>query len=209
MAFWVGLTGGIGSGKSQAAAAFARHGVPLIDADGISRSLTAQGGAALPDIRRVFGSRVFDGDTLDRAALRDAVFCRPEARQQLENLMFPLILREIRQEQARYAAAVYGIIEIPLLAENSAFQSLCDRILSVESDRETRIARVMSRSGLTRGEVERIMAAQAADADRRALADDILHNNGTLAQLDAATGRLHAEYTARFSLPNASRHDPI
>ncbi|MDO4696304.1 MAG: dephospho-CoA kinase [Neisseria sp.] len=206
MAFWVGLTGGIGSGKSQAAAAFAVRGVPLIDADGISRSLTAAGGAALPEIRRVFGSGVFDGDTLDRAALRDAVFSRPAVRQQLEDIMFPLIFQKIRTEQARHAAAVYGIIEIPLLAENPVFQTLCDRILTVESDMETRIARVMSRSGLTRGEVERIMAAQAADADRRTLADDILYNRGSLVQLDAEAGRLHAEYTACFSLP---KREPI
>lgn len=200
MAFWVGLTGGIGSGKSQLAAAFAARGVPLIDADGISRSLTADGGEALPEIRRVFGGSVFDGDTLDRAALRDAVFRHPAAKRQLEDIMFPLIIQKIRAEQARHAATVYGIIEIPLLAENPVFQTLCDRILTVESDMETRIARVMSRSGLTRAEVGRIMAAQADDAARRSLADDVLHNNGTPAQLDAEAGRLNTEYTARFSL---------
>ncbi|MDO5059722.1 MAG: dephospho-CoA kinase [Neisseria sp.] len=209
MTFWIGLTGGIGSGKSSVAAEFSCLGVPLIDADAVSRSLTQQGGAALPEIRKTFGDAVFDGETLNRAALRDTVFRNPAARQQLENLMFPLILQGIAAEQQRLQAALYGIIEIPLLAENPRFQKPLHRVLLVDAPREERISRVMARSGLSADEVERIMAAQADDAARRAIADDILQNGSTLEEAAEKVRRLHRFYRARFSFLQRNHNDSI
>ncbi|MDO4248310.1 MAG: dephospho-CoA kinase [Neisseria sp.] len=196
MTVWVGLTGGIGSGKSKAAAEFLRLGVPLIDADAVSRSLTAENGAALSGIRRQFGDDLFDDHAcLKRAALRDLVFASDKARNDLEALMHPLILAEIKNRKAAYPNAGYGVIEIPLLVEKPAFKAAVDRVLVVESEEAIRLQRVVRRSNLTEEAVLRIMAAQAADWQRRMAADDILVNNGTEEELAAKVGRFHLYYS--------------
>ncbi|UOO82457.1 dephospho-CoA kinase [Uruburuella testudinis] len=199
MAVWIGLTGGIGSGKSKAAAEFARLGVPLIDADAISRSLTADGGAALPAVRAAFGGALFD-DTgrLKRAELRNLVFRRPEARAALEALMFPLIIDAIRVQQQHYTHARYGVIDMPLLVERPPFAALVSRILVIDVAEQTQIERVQQRSGLSADEIKRIMASQAGRLERLRAADDVVGNEGTEQALAQKIQRLHAYYQAVF-----------
>lgn len=198
--YWVGLTGGIGSGKSQAAAEFIRLGVPVIDADAVSRALTADNGRALPEIRRVFGSELFDTEgRLKRAVLRDTVFRRPEAKQQLEALMHPLILQEILMQQNRCQDSFYGVIDIPLLVEKPLFSALVQRILVIDVCENSQIERVKQRSGLDETEIKRIMAAQACRRDRLLAADDVLPNEGTVQELACKINRLHRFYQAYFS----------
>ena len=198
--YWVGLTGGIGSGKSQAAAEFIRLGVPVIDADAVSRALTADNGRALPEIRHVFGSELFDTEgRLKRAVLRDTVFRRPEAKQQLEALMHPLILQEILMQQNRCQDSVYGVIDIPLLVEQPLFSALVQRVLVIDVCENSQIERVKQRSGLDEAEIKRIMAAQACRRDRLLAADDVLPNEGTVQELAGKINRLHRFYQAYFS----------
>lgn len=195
MTVWIGLTGGIGSGKSSAAAEFSALGVPHIDADAISRSLTAEDGGALPYIEAAFGKDVFDGTgRLNRNALRDLVFRRPEAKSELEALIYPLLLDEIRIQQQAYENEVYGILDVPLLVEKKPFLALVSRVLVIDIPEGEQIRRVQQRSGLEEDEIRRIMAAQAARNERLLYADDVLDNSGTLAQLLEKVSRLHHYY---------------
>ena len=199
MTAWVGLTGGIGSGKSTAARLFAQHSVPLIDADAVSRALTANGGAALPAIRAAFGEAVFDfSGSLNRAALRQLVFQSPEAKAKLENILHPLILAEIRSQQQQYPQAAYGIIEIPLLAEQPVFQSILQHILVIDCSEETQIRRTIERSGLSRDMIKGILTVQASRQQRRRIADDIISNEAGLSELAAAVKRQHLIYQQLF-----------
>lgn len=199
MTAWVGLTGGIGSGKSTAARLFAQHGVPLIDADAVSRVLTANDGAALPAIRAAFGEAVFDfSGSLKRDALRQLVFQSPEAKAKLESILHPLILTEIRARQQQYPQATYGIIEIPLLAEQPVFQRILQRILVIDCSEETQIRRTIERSGLTRDMINGILAAQTSRQQRRSIADDIISNEAGLPELAVAVERQHLIYQQLF-----------
>ena len=199
MTVWIGLTGGIGSGKSQAAAEFVRLGVPHVDADALSRSLTADGGAALPAIRQAFGDAVFDSESrLNRAALRDEVFRRPEARQQLEQILHPLILAAIQAQQQQYTDAAYGIIDIPLLIEQAHFLALVERVLVVDVEEATQIRRVQTRSALAEEEIRRIIATQATRRQRLLYADDVLYNEGSADELTEKVQRLHRFYQAVY-----------
>ena len=207
MTVWIGLTGGIGSGKSKAAAEFARLGVPLIDADAVSRSLTAENGAALPAIRAAFGDDLFDETgRLKRAALRDLVFRQPEAKQQLEALMFPLIIAGIRMQQQAYPAALYGIIELPLLVGYPQFLALVERVAVVDVSAPIQIERVQQRSGLSEDEIKRIMVTQAGRNERLRTADDVVGNEGSPQALAEKIARLHRYYQAHFS--RSSRVNP-
>lgn len=200
MTVWIGLTGGIGSGKSKAAAEFARLGVPLIDADAVSRSLTAENGAALPAIRAGFGDDLFDkAGRLKRAALRDLVFRQPEAKQQLEALMFPLIIADIRMQQQAHPAMPYGIIELPLLVGYPQFLALVERVAVVDVSAQTQIERVRQRSGLSESEIKRIIATQAGRHERLRAADDVVDNEGSPEALAEKIARLHRYYQAHFS----------
>lgn len=195
MTAWIGLTGGIGSGKSQAAAEFLHFDVPLIDADAISRELTAENGAALPAIREAFGDGVFDSNAcLKRDTLRQLVFSREEAKQKLESLLHPLIQAEMLKQKQAFPSAIYGIIELPLLAEKTDFRKQIDRVLLIDCPEAVRLQRVMQRNGLAEQEVRKIMANQASDTQRRSIADDILTNNGTVSELKEKVGRLHRYY---------------
>jgi len=195
----VGLPGGIGSGKSTAARLFAQHGVPLIDADVVSRALTANSGAALPAIRAAFGEAVFDfSGNLNRTVLRQLVFQSSEAKAKLESILHPLILAEIRAQQQQFPQAAYGIIEIPLLAEQPVFQSILQRILVIDCSEETQIRRTIERSGLTRDMINGILAAQASRQQRRSIADDIISNEAGLPELAAAVERQHLIYQQLF-----------
>jgi len=200
--FTVGLTGGIGSGKSAVAECFAAHGVPVIDTDVIARELTAPGGAALDAIRAVFGETVIQpGGTLDRAALRRCVFADSTARRQLEAILHPRIRQRVRRTLATLTAP-YALIVIPLLVETGGYRDVLDRVLVVDCPEDVRIARVMARSGLTHDEVKAILAAQAGRAERLAAADDIIVNTATLAALRAEVAALHQRYLALAAAPS-------
>ena len=194
--FVVALTGGIGSGKSTVADAFAALGVPVIDTDVIARELTAPGGAALNPVREAFGDAVMLPDgTLDRAALRQRVFSDTEARLRLEAILHPLIRRGVEQALSGLAAR-YALIVVPLLVETGAYHDVLQRILVVDCPELTQVERVMARSGLAREEVGVILAAQATRAERLAIADDVIANTATPEDLRAMVAALHQRYLA-------------
>ena len=177
--FRLGLTGGIGSGKSTVASMLAECGAAIIDSDAISRATTAAGGVALPAIAAEFGSQMIGADgALDRAVMRALVFADPSARQRLEAIIHPLVGQETeRQADAAAAQGKPLVFDVPLLVESGArWRSKVDRVLVVDCPPATQIARVIARSGLTREEVQRIIDAQATRAARLAAADIVIHN---------------------------------
>lgn len=201
----LGLTGGIGSGKSAVAALFAELGVPVINVDLIAHELTVPGGAAIEAIRRQFGDALITAEgALDRAAMRQQVFSNAQAKRQLEEILHPLIGAE-SQRRCQQALAQpqsqpgYVILEIPLLIESGNHRQRVARVAVVDCHEETQIARVMQRSGLTREDVQRIMAAQVSRSTRLAAADDIIDNEGTLAALRPQVETLHKQYLAMLA----------
>jgi dephospho-CoA kinase len=193
----IGLTGGIGSGKSTVAAMLSDMGAVVIDADAISRQLTAPGGAALEAIAHAFGSHMIGADgAMDRQAMRTLVFANPGARQQLEAIIHPLVTQTIRQQAqaAADAGARVVVLDIPLLAEGGdRWRKEVDKILVVDCSEETQIERVMQRSGLQHEEVQRIIAQQASRQQRAQIADVLLLNEG----LDMAALQAEVEKVAR------------
>ncbi|MBQ9579526.1 MAG: dephospho-CoA kinase [Ottowia sp.] len=176
----LGLTGGIGSGKSTVAALLTEAGATVIDADAISRAITGAGGAALPVIHEAFGAHVFDATgALDRAAMRALVSANPGARQRLEAIVHPIVMQEsLRQAQAaQQRGAQLIVFDVPLLAESGArWRAQLDAVLVVDCEPEEQIARVAARSGWPRAHIEGIMAAQAARGERLAAADFVIFN---------------------------------
>ena len=194
--FTVGLTGGIGSGKSTVANLFAELGVPVIDTDVVARQLTLPGGAALEAIRAAFGEDVILADgMLDRAALRRRVFADAVARRQLEAILHPRIRQMVEQSLATLDAP-YALIVIPLLVETGGYRDVLRRVLVVDCPEALQVARVMARSGLARDEVDAILAAQAGRAERLAAADDVIVNDASAAALRAEVTALHQRYLA-------------
>lgn len=191
---WLGLTGGIGSGKSTVAALLASHGATVIDADAISRQTTASGGGAIHAIREAFGPEFINPDgALDRDRMRGHVFLDPSARQRLEHIIHPLVGAETtRQAQAAMAAGCRCIVfDIPLLVESGHWRPRLDQVLVIDCRPETQIERTMQRSGLTREAVAAIIASQARRAQRLRAADIVLCNDGlSLAQLGQEVGLL-------------------
>jgi len=177
----IGLTGGIGSGKSTVAGLFTARGACVIDADAISRQTTAAGGAAITPITQTFGAHAIDASgALDRAAMRDLIYRSPQAREQLEAIIHPLVSAELERQAAaaRQADCRLLVFDIPLLVEGLAhWRDRFDCIVVIDCPPETQIARVMARSHLPRDEVERILAAQATRAQRLAVADHVIHND--------------------------------
>ena len=196
MTFCIGLTGGIGCGKTAATDAFAALGAGVVDTDVISRELTAPGGAAMPRIVTEFGPEfsLADGG-LDRARMRTLVFSDASAKKRLETILHPLIRDESRKRIAE-ATAPYVLLVVPLLLETGSYADLLDRVLVVDCREETQIARVMARSGLTAEEVRNIMKAQIARSARIARADDVLVNDADINHLHAEVARLHHKYLA-------------
>ncbi|CAM4049395.1 dephospho-CoA kinase [Comamonas aquatilis] len=195
--FRLGLTGGIGSGKSTVAQRLAERGAAVIDADQISRSLTAAGGAALPAIAQQFGADLIQADgALNRARMRELVFAQADARQKLEAIVHPLIAE---QTQARVRQAISEgcrliVHDIPLLVESGHWCSQLDAVLVVDCRESTQIERVMARSGLSREAVQAIIAAQASREQRQAAADWLLYNDEamSLEALHAYTDQIAA-----------------
>ena len=190
----LGLTGGIGSGKSTVAEMLRVHGATVIDADAISRGTTAAGGAAIAPIRAAFGESFIAADgALDRGRMRDASFSDPLARKKLEAIVHPLVAQESerQQERALHDGARCIVFDIPLLAESSRGRQRLDRVLVVDCPPELQIARVHIRSGLERDAVEKIIAVQATRAQRLRVADLVLFNGGgSLQALALELGRL-------------------
>jgi dephospho-CoA kinase len=192
--FVVGLTGGIGSGKSAAAEEFARLGASVVDTDVIARELTAAGGAALPQIKALFGEALLaPSGAMDRDAMRRRVFSDPAAKQALEALLHPMIRAE-GERRIGAASGRYVVYVVPLLIEAGDYRGRVDRVLVVDAPESAQLARVRARSALPEAEVRAIVAQQASRAARRAAADDLIDNSGTLEQLLAQVRALHARY---------------
>jgi dephospho-CoA kinase len=174
----IGLTGGIGSGKSTVAALWVQCGAALIDTDAIAHELTAPGGAAMPALRRTFGDDIADASgALDRGRMRALVFADPSAKRRLESILHPMI-GETARSRADDADAPVIVYDVPLLAESNAWRARCDRILVVDCGESTQIARVVARSGWTEEQVRSVIAQQASRERRRAIADAVIHNDG-------------------------------
>lgn len=190
----VGLTGGIGSGKSAAADIFAELGAAVVDADAIAHELTAPGGAAIESIRAAFGDEMIGANgALDRAAMRKRVFADAEAKVRLEAILHPMIRAEVDRRIGE-ARAPYVVLVVPLLVESGSYRQRVQRVAVVDCPEETQVARVMARSGLSTQEARAIMAAQVSRAERLAAADDVIDNGGDLAGLRAQVEALHRRY---------------
>jgi dephospho-CoA kinase len=197
--FVVGLTGGIGSGKSAAADEFEKLGAAVVDTDVIAHQLTGKGGAALAGIERVFGKEFIAGGSLDRKRMRDRVFSDPAAKRALEELLHPMI----REESARRIAAArapYVVHVVPLLVESPDYRRRVDRVLVVDAPEETQVARVRERSRLPEEEVRAIMRTQVSRAERLAAADDVIDNGGPRDALRNQVAALHQKYL-QFAKP--------
>jgi dephospho-CoA kinase len=195
----VGLTGGIGSGKSAAADLFADLGAAVVDTDAIAHELTGPGGAAMPVLKSAFGKAAMEADgRLDRARMRRQAFSDPETRRRLEGILHPMIRAraDARCQDALATGAPYVVLVVPLLMESGSYRKQVNRIVVVDCDAEIRIARVMARSGLSRAEIERIMSVQVGREERLAGADDVIDNNGSREELAAQVGKLHRQYLA-------------
>ncbi len=194
MALVVGLTGGIGSGKSAAADAFEKLGATVVDTDAISHELTGPGGAAIAEIRRQFGSAFIDASgAMDRKRMRDLVFSDPEEKQRLEALLHPMI----RAESARRIAAAkgpYAVHVVPLLIESPDHRARVGRVLVVDCPEDLQISRVRQRSGLPEEEIRRIIATQIQRDKRLASADDVIDNSGPISAMQQQVHKLHETY---------------
>ncbi|MFA9441019.1 dephospho-CoA kinase [Uliginosibacterium sp. sgz301328] len=192
--FTVGLTGGIGSGKSAAADLFGGLGATVVDTDLISHQLTGPDGAAMPAIRAHFGDGVVrDDGALDRAVMRQRVFADPAARAALEGVLHPMIRAE-SERQVLAAQAPYVILVVPLLIESGVYRERCDRICVVDVPESVQVERVVSRSSLTPDEVRAIIRAQTNRSTRRAAAHDIIDNSFDFDSLRSQVESLHARY---------------
>ena len=194
----IGLTGGIGSGKSTVARRFAALGALVVDTDALAHSLTAPGGGALPAIVAAFGEDMLGADgAMDRAKMRALAFGQPGQRQRLEAILHPLIGAATRAQAARAGAGQAVVFDVPLLTESGAWRARVDRVLVVDCSQATQVARVTQRSGWTAEAVERAIAHQATRAQRRAIADAVIFNDGLpLAGLEAAVDTLWAGWRA-------------
>jgi dephospho-CoA kinase len=190
----VGLTGGIGSGKTLVADIFTALGAAVIDTDQIAHQLSAPNGAAIPLLVAEFGDSFITAEgALDRARMRALVFAEPAARQRLEAILHPLI-RIATQDAAASASGPYRLFAVPLLVESGTWKSRIDRLLVVDCPESLQVERVMRRSGLNASEVRAIMSAQASRAQRLAAADDVILNDGDAAAVRPQVERLHAFY---------------
>jgi len=191
----IGLTGGIASGKSTAAARFAELGVPVIDADEVARAVVAPGESGYAEVVNRFGRGILAADGgLDRRALRDRVFADPGERQDLEAILHPLIRAEM-QRRENAALGPYVVLAIPLLVEGGRRDQV-DRVLVVDVDEAAQLERLMHRDASTQAQARAILAAQASRSVRLRVADDVLVNTGSVPELREAVDRLHERYLA-------------
>lgn len=192
--FTVGLTGGIGSGKTTVANMFADLGVTLIDTDLIAHALTTTNGAAIEAIKNAFGADFIQSSgAMDRAKMRLHVFGQPEEKKRLEAILHPLI-REETEAAAKRSTGIYTIFVVPLLVESKSWKQRVSRVLVVDCSEQIQIQRVMSRNGMTREQVLAIMQTQASRDDRIKAADDIIDSERDLAEIRQDVRRLHDKY---------------
>lgn len=193
--FSVGLTGGIGCGKTTVANMFAALGASVIDTDDIAHALTAPHGAAMPAIVKEFGAAFATADgALDRAAMRALVFSDSSARHRLEAILHPRI-RDAATAAAAIASGPYVMFVVPLLIESNTWGKRVDRILAIDCPEEVQVARVMARNGMTEQQVRAIMATQVSREQRLAAANDVIVNDGELAALTPQIASLHEKYS--------------
>ena len=193
-AYVVGLTGGIGSGKTVASDRFKALGVPIIDTDIIARKVVEPGKPALTQLVDAFGDQILQKDgSLDRSVLREIAFSSPENKTQLDSITHPAIRIETLKQTAN-ADFPYCIVVVPLLSPNSGFGSFMQRVLAVSADKHTKVERVKTRSNLNEEEVLAIMNTQLNDKEREEFADDIIHNDGTIEDAHMAVDQLHEKY---------------
>lgn len=197
----MGLTGGIGSGKSTVAHMLQELGCQLVDADAISRASTAPGGAAIPAIAQAFGSSLITPEgALNRDAMRQLIFTNPEAKKQLESIIHPIVRQQI-EAACNTPTAPCVVLDIPLLAESRSWQERVDTIWVVDCSPETQIERVMQRNGWTREQVEQVLAHQASREQRLSLAHTVLHNDHiTLGELENQVQAAYLDLQAQFGL---------
>ncbi|MCU0974847.1 MAG: dephospho-CoA kinase [Steroidobacteraceae bacterium] len=189
----IGLTGGIASGKSAVADLFARRGVAVLDTDQIARDVVAPGTPGLAEVVEAFGPVVLAPDgSLDRRALRERVFANPADRRRLESILHPRIRAELERRSA-VAGGPYQVLVIPLLVEGTG-QTRVDRVLVVDCPEELQVARLVARDGGTESSARAILAAQASRAERLAVADDVIENDGAREALETAVAALDARY---------------
>jgi dephospho-CoA kinase len=195
----IGLTGGIGSGKSTVARRFAALGALVVDTDALAHALTAPGGDAIPAIAAAFGADMIAADgSMDRAKMRALVFEQPAQRQRLEAILHPMIGTATRAQASRAHAGQAVVFDVPLLAESGTWRARVDRVVVVDCAAATQVARVMQRSGWTGEAVERAIAQQASRAQRRAIADAVIVNETlTLPQLEREVEQLWTAWTAQ------------
>jgi dephospho-CoA kinase len=190
----IGLTGGIGCGKTTVANLFAERGATLVDADLIAHAMTAPGGPAMPAIAATFGAQFCAADgSLDRAVMRNLVFTDPLAKQRLEAIVHPLI-RAAAEREAQAATGLYVIFVVPLLIESGNWRERVARIVVIDCAESTQVARVMARNGLSEPQVRAIMANQVSRATRLAAADDVIVNDAGTEALIPQVEALHAIY---------------
>ena len=195
----IGLTGGIGSGKSTVARRFADLGALVVDSDALAQALTAPGGAAIPAIAATFGDDMIGADgAMDRAKMRALVFGQPAERLRLEAILHPMIGEATRAQASRAGAGQVVVFDVPLLTESGTWRGRVDRVVVVDCLEATQVARVVQRSGWTPDAVERTIAQQATRVQRRAIADAVIFNEGlALAQLEAEVDALWARWAAK------------
>jgi dephospho-CoA kinase len=192
----IGLTGGIGCGKTTVANMFAALGATVVDTDLIAHSMSAAGGPAIPAIRAEFGERYITPDgALDRAGMRALVFSDPGAKLRLEAILHPLI-RAAAEAEAAAADGAYVIFVVPLLIESGNWRGRVARVLAIDCPESLQISRVMARNGLQDAQVKAIMAAQVSRQDRLAAADDVITNDDGIAALAPQVEALHQFYMA-------------
>ena len=197
MSLVVGLTGGLGSGKSTVADAFAALGVTVVDTDAIAHELSSAQGGAIPEIVAAFGAGVLRPDgALDRTAMRRLVFSDRGAKGRLEAILHPMIRQESERRCRNAVNSPYVVLVVPLLVENESYGQLVDRVLVVDCAESAQIERVIVRSGLAEEEVRAIMAVQATRAERLAAADDVLVNDQGRETLRVRVADLHRRYLA-------------
>jgi dephospho-CoA kinase len=189
----IGLTGGIASGKSTVAARFTELGVPVVDADEVARAVVAVGQPGLAEVLKRFGAgvRAANGE-LDRRALRDLIFNDPSSRRDLEAILHPLIRGEM-ERRAASVAGPYVVLEIPLLVEGAS-RARVDRILVIDADEAVQLQRIMARDQSSLALARAIQDAQASRAARLDVADDVIVNSGSIAELRQAVDHLHNRY---------------
>jgi dephospho-CoA kinase len=195
--YLVGLTGGIGSGKSTVAGLFAALGVRIIDTDLISHRLTQADGEAIPAIRDTFGAHLIDAQgALDRSRMRELVFGNPAAKKRLEAILHPLILAHAKQQAALATDAPYTLVVVPLLFEGGRYAGWLQRVITVDCPEALQIARAMQRGGLDESAVRAIMAQQLSRSERLGLADEVLTNDSSLEELKQQVVGMHRRLSA-------------